>query len=1197
LGFIPARFWPWRETLSPRDSSGILGRTLPASAGRFRLWGSREMRAKNFLYLTGMLAAFLVMALCVSPLAMAQTAGGIVEGEVHGPGAVAVPGARVILFNLQTRQRKQTWSDEAGKYIFRDVAAGEYRVIVMILGFRPSLLPLTVTAGKPATLNATMALARPGESSGFGGFRRSGTAGRGEQSGAGESGAQGQRQGTFAQRGRGNARGSFPGQGAMGQESANDLSSILAEAGESDTGGGLRFSGENGETSQTGQEGTSVGGDLAGAAGASNSFLLAGNVVNATAPPMGGGGRRRFFRFGGGPGGPGGPGGGAGMPFGPGGGGGVFFFGGFRRAGANRIRGNIFDSYTNSAFDARPYPLNTPSQPQSPFYQELFGVSLGGPLNIPKIYDGGNKTSFFMNFNITRGTSPQNILASVPTAAEREGDFSATTIASGQDAGTVPVIYQPSSGALGPRTAFPGNMIPSSMINSASLGLLQYIPLPNLPGQVQNYHVQLSVPTASQRFMGRVGQQISSKDNLAVMYFYNSSHDDGITGFPNLTSTTTTRMQNVNVTETHNFGTKTVNDFTANFNRARTLVANPFSYNQNIAGALGIQGVSKAPMDWGLPSISFNNFSGLSDATPSLTRNQTLQISDSMIHTVGKHNLEFGGGVTKIQQNSLTNPEAAGSFSFTGYTTSDFSTAGTAVSGTGYDFADFLLGLPQTTSERYGVPANYLRSSRYDLYGQDDWRVSDHFTLSLGGRWEYAAPFTEKYGHLADLALGPGFSSVDVVTGQNSGSLPASLLHGHPANLSPRVGVAYRPWISHSMVVRAGYGIFYDESIYQNLVSNLVNQAPFATTSTLVTSPAQILTLQNGFPAVSSATVSNTFAVDPNFLTPYAQTWNAMIEQDLSQSYILSVAYIGTRGTHLNLLLVPGVGSTLLSTALPFEYDTSGAASLYNGFRVSLRHFSRRNFSFFLNYTYSKAEDNASSVGGTATTRFFRIGGPGGLGGGSSITAAASALAPVQNPSDLNAEWALSGFNPTHSVRAFVRYQLPFGERGKFLKKSGVLSAIVSRWSLTDITSFSSGLPYTAYVGGNAINNVNGLAPFGGLRADATGLPVELPSSQQTTLNYFNTAAFSVPAAGDFGNAGRNTIPGPPSVNFDMGLDRLITISREKNMTANFRLATSNTFNIVNYSGLSSTINSNTFGRVTGVDSMRTMTLSFRLRF
>lgn len=1160
------------------------------------------MRARKFLCFSAISAAILAMTFWFCPSLSAQTvAGGTVEGQILGPGNVAVPGARVVLFNPQTRTRKETWSDEAGKYIFRNVKPGQYRVIVMIVGFRPSLLgPVEVKDGQPSALNATLALAQPGEQARFGGFRRPGGGrgfgpGRPGQAGTVPQAGQGRRPGQFGQRGGGNANGAMMAQGGMGQQgNEGDLSSILAESGENDTTGGLRFSGEGGESGQEGQEAGGVGGDLAGAAGASNSFLLAGNVVNASAPPMERGGRRgRFLMFGGGPGGPGEMGGPAGAPFG-GGGGRVFFFGGFRRAGSNQIRGNISDTYTNSAFDARPYPLNTPSQPQAPFYRNLLGVSLGGPLNIPRIYNGGNKTSFFIHFDISRGTSPQNLLASLPTAAERQGDFSATTIVSGPGAGTMPVIYQPAA-SPGPRTPFSGNVIPSSMLNAAALGLLQYLPLPSLPGQVQNYHVQLSLPTSSQMFMGRVGQEISQKDNLAVVYFYNSSHDDGITGYPNITSTTKTRMQNVSVMETHNFSPKTVNNFSVNFNRMRSDTTNPFSFNQNIAGALGILGISQDPMDWGLPSIGFTNFSGLSDATPSLTRNQTVRFSDSVIHSVGKHNFEFGGDISNIQLNSLTNPDAEGSFSFTGYGTSNFTSTGTPIANTGYDFADFLLGLPQTTSERYGIPANYLRSSRYDLYGQDDWRFTDHLTLNLGGRWEYAAPFTEKYGHLSDLALGPNFSTAGVVTGQNPGGLPDSLLHGHPENVAPRVGIAYRPWIAHTMVVRAGYGIFYDESVYQNLVQNLVNQAPFATTSTLVTTPTQILTLQNGFPVISSTTARNTFAVDPNFLTPYAQSWNVMLEQDLSPSYILSVAYIGTRGTHLNLLLVPGVGSALATTTLPFEYDTSGAASLYNGLRVSLRHFSRRNFSFFLNYTYSRAEDNASSVGGTATTRFFMMGGPGGLGGGSAISAAVSPLAPVQNPSDLGAEWALSGFNPTHSVRAFVRYQLPFGDRGRFLKNEGVLSTILSRWSLSDITSFSTGLPYTAYIAGNASNNVSGLAPFGGLRADATGVPVSLPSSQQSTLTYFNTAAFAVPAAGEFGNAGRNTIPGPSSLNFNMALDKVISISREKSI--NIRLATSNTFNTVNYSGLSTTVNSNNFGRVTGVGSMRTMTLSFRLRF
>lgn len=1165
-----------------------------------------EMRASKFQPLAGILIFFFVPVLLILvPMAAQAVSGapnGVVMGKVIGPGNVTVPGARVILFNLRTRVRRETWSDEAGQYGFKNVPPGEYRLFVMIVGFRPSFLgPIEVKAGKPSDLNVTLAMAGQGGPFGFRNFHRPGAGGPGVNRGywasrsghfrPGEHSFRGRQHGQYAQREQGNGNGQFIPPTGTGSGNTAGMSSVAGGEGEGEAAGGLRFSSESGTAAQTGQAGSGLSGGLAGAAGASNSFLLTGNVVDATAPPMRRGRRRRFFMFGGGPGGPGGP---PGVAF-RGGGGPIFFFGGFHRPGANRIRGNFFDSYTNSAFDARPYPLNTPSQPQAPYYRELVGFSLGGPLTIPKIYNGGNKTSFFVHFNALRGTSPQNILASVPTAAEREGDFSATTIASGQGAGTTPIIYQPSA-TLGPRTPFSGNIIPSKMIDSASVGLLQYIPLPNLPGQVQNYHVQLSLPSDNQMLMARVGRQISSKDNLAVMYFYNSSHTDGITEFPNITSITTTRNQNVSLTETHNFGPKTMNNFGVNFNRARTNITNPFSFNQNIAGGLGITGVSQDPMDWGLPSIGFTNFSGLSDATPSLTRNQTLHFSDSVFHSMSKHNLRFGGDVSRIQLNSLTNPDAEGSFSFTGYSTSDFTAQGAPITGTGYDFADFLLGLPQTTSERYGIPANYLRSSRYDLYAQDDWRVSNHFTLNLGGRWEYAAPFTEKYGHLSDLAPGPGFLTVGVVTGQNPGNLPASLLRGHPGNVAPRVGVAYRPWISHTLVVRAGYGIFYDESIYQNLVDNLVNQAPFATTSTLVTDPSQVLTLQNGFPAISSDTARNTFAVDPNFLTPYAQTWNFMLEQDLSQTYILSVAYIGTRGTHLNLLLVPGVGGSLASATLPFEYDTSGATSLYNGLRVSLRHFSRHNFSFFLNYTYSKAEDNASSVGGTATTRFF-MGGPGGLGGGSSISGAASPLAPVQNPADLSAEWALSGFNPTQSVRAFVRYQLPFGSRGYFFKNGGALAQILSDWSLMDITSFSSGLPYTAYVTGNASDNVSGLAPFGGLRADATGLPVSLPSSQQSTLTYFNTAAFVVPAAGLFGNAGRNTIPGPDSVNFDMSLDRFFTISRDRNIRADVRLATNNTFNIVNYSGLSTTINSSTFGRVTGVDSMRTMTLSLRLMF
>ncbi|MGH9325377.1 MAG: carboxypeptidase regulatory-like domain-containing protein [Terriglobia bacterium] len=1125
--------------------------------------------------------------------------GGTVKGHVAGPGSVAVPGARIILFNTQTRARKETWSDVSGNFAFEeDVPPGQYRLVVMLVGFRPSILgPVDVVSGKSVQLNASVAIARPGELPGS--FR-----GR-----AGGLGAWAERQGQPGQGGRpveggqpgfGNAtraQGQFN-SGAMGQSNSETLNSIMGETEVANGAGSasLRFS-ENSSSSEPAEaeEGAEAG--LGGAAGSNNSFLLTGNTVDATAPAMrrrGGFFHRRFILAqGGGPAGV--PGFGGGMGGGPH----VFFFGGRRRPGVNRIRGSIFDYYSNSALNARPYPLNTPSQPQIPYYSERVGITLGGPLSIPKIYkNGANKTSFFVHYNTTRAKSPFNLFDSVPTAAERAGDFSTTTITSGPLAGTVPIVYEPSSNPLGPRTPFPGNVIPASMFNTAAKGLLSYIPLPNVPGEVQNLHLEGALPSHNNFIMGRIGQEISAKDNLAVFYFYNSSLNNSVNNFPELTSTASTRNQNVNALESHTFSPHMVNMLTVNFNRSRTDTLNPFAFKENVGGELGIQGISEDPMNWGIPEISFTNFTGLNDTIPSLTRNQTVRLSDFVILNHGNHNLHLGGDIAKIQLNTLTDPNARGTFDFSGYTTSNFTPEGTPVNGTGYDFADFLLGLPQTTSVRYGTAANYLRSSAFDAFGNDDWRILSHLTLDLGLRWEYDAPFTEKYGHLSDLALGPDFSTVGVVTGQNPDSLPPSLLRGHADNLAPRVGLAYRPWIAHSLVVRAGYGIFYDESIYGQIVSNMTSQPPFATTSTLVTSPTTVLTLENGFPAVSPETTRNTYAVDPNFMTPYAESWNVMLEQDLGQNFVLSTAYVGTHGTHLNLLLAPVVSSadSVNINALPFIYDTSGAASSYDGLRISLRRFSHHGFSFFVNYTYSKAMDDAASVGGSPSARVMSFGG-GGLIGTASSGSSVSGGTVAQNPFDLAAEWGLSGFNPTHSLHLFTRYQLPFGDRKPFLNHGGVLARLFGNWAVSDITSFSSGLPLTAFISGNLSNNVSGSAPFSSLRANATGLPVLPTGFERTPLVFFNTTAFALPATGEYGNAGRNTIPGPPSLNFSTSLDRIIYLSNDRRRSLDFRIAANNAFNIVNFSGLATTVNSNTFGRVTGVGSMRTLNFSVRLRF
>ena len=885
------------------------------------------------------------------------------------------------------------------------------------------------------------------------------------------------------------------------------------------------------------------------------------------------------FGAGGGPGG--GPGGGG--PGGGGFGGGGFGGGGARgwsrnRAAVNRIRGNFVEQYTNSAFDAHPFPLNVTALPQIPSYQETLGFSLGGPLVIPHVYRGANKTSWFASYNLQRGKTGSENFSTVPTAAERAGDFSDAVIGSGAYSGTVPTIYDPLSSATGARTPFAGNTIPIARLNSAALGLMQYVPPPNLPGFVQNFRLQTSLPTSNDRVMGRIGQQINARDSLNVMYYFSSGRSQAVANYPELTSRRTVLGQNVTVSESHTFSSQLVNDITFNFNRQRTSLLNAFTYQEDIAAQLGITGVSTNPFDWGVPSIGFTNFGGLSDPLASLSRPQTIRSNDILIWNHGKHNIRMGGEIRRVNQNTETDPNASGTFSFTGYNTSNFND-GYPVAGTGLDFADFLLGLPQTTSVRYGVASNYLRTWVTTAFLQDDWRASAHWTVDAGIRYEYYLPFTEKYGHLSDLSFAPGFTSPQVVTGLDPDVLPSSLIHSDAHNFSPRIGIAYRPWTQHHLVIRSGYGIFYDGSIYSRMVANMVDQPPFATASTLTTNPEQILTFADGFPTASANTIHNTYAADSSFRRPYAQTWNFVMEDEIFRNVILSVGYIGTKGSKLDLLLSPnslnpsasGSQETSIPGVQQFLYETDGADSIYNGLQVNLRRQFHGGFSIWGYYTWSKSIDDAADIGGT----------------GHNVP---------QNSFDLKAERALSNFDLPQKLTINDTYEFPFGEERRFLNRGGALEHVIGDWQISGVTTLATGSPVTAQVAGNQSNN-NGSGVFASERPDATGLPTALQRGDRTTLDFFNTGAFSLPASGELGTAGRNTIMGPGSVTFNMSLGRFFTFSREKNLRARFSINANNIFNHPNYSSIANTINAQNFGWVTGVSAMRSLTFALRFNF
>jgi Carboxypeptidase regulatory-like domain len=1111
---------------------------------------------------------FLLAALLAFPaFSFGQAApGGTLTGHVRGPGGVAVPGATIELTGLESGARKQTWTNLNGDFTLSGIPPGNYKLTVSLVGFRTDVRqPVPVAIGQTLKIGIALVMSAPQEEGGV-------VAARGRPSGASREGYQ------------------TSGRMAGGQFDAMGINQA-AEGG----GGNVRFSGETGA-------GGAAGAGNAGAAGgnedesasnegaatdgaetsAANSFLLAGGVGQAPTPMGDERGRGRYgeYRrmrggqegaagFGGGRGGFGG--GGFGGP-------GMFFGGRFgRRPMVNRIRGNVSETYSNSAFDARPYPLNVASSPQIPSYSERLAVSAGGPLSIPKIYNGGDKTSFFFHYNLQRSKSPFDSFSTVPTLAERAGDFSGAVIRAGPLAGTVPLIYNPASGPPGQRSPFPNNQVPTAMFSPAAIGLLKYIPPPNLPGSVQNFHLQESLPLNTDRLMGRVGYQASARDSISVMYFLQTDRSESVSNYPDFTSTRSILGQDLNANETHTFSPHSINTLMLNFNRQRSSLLNPFAYKQDIAGNLGITGISQNPRDWGVPEISFTNFGGLNDAIPSLTRNQTFRAVETLLWIHGKHNLHLGGEIRRVEVNPLSDPDARGTFTFTGFTTSDFTASGQPVNGTGYDFADFLLGLPQATSVRYGTAANYLRSWVFAGFVEDDWRFKPRLTFNFGLRYENFRPFVEKYGHLSDLALGGGFSGATQVTSADSGGLPPSLLRASNLNFSPRAGVALRPWSSHSLVLRAGFGLFYDGSIYERLAANLVNQPPFAEASSLVTGPAGTLTLADGFPSLGPNVLKNTYAVDPNVRTPYGETWNAGLQDEIVRNVILSINYVGTKGTHLDLLLSPNrmlqgqSGNLALANALQFTYETFGADSIYNGVEVGLRRNFHSGLAIFGTYTFSKSIDDASSIGGA-----------GGV--------------VAQDPFDLQAERGLSAFDARHKFRAFVMYQLPFGEEKRWLHGGGIAARALGNWRIMNNATIQSGTPYTARVLGNLSNN-NGSGANFSERADATGLPVSLPASQRTAQEYFNTAAFTLPPAGQLGNAGRNTIPGPPLISFNSSLGKQFIFSREKGVNGEFRIEANNVFNTANYGGLSTVVNAADFGRVTSVRSMRTLQLTMRVRF
>jgi hypothetical protein len=895
--------------------------------------------------------------------------------------------------------------------------------------------------------------------------------------------------------------------------------------------------------------------------------------------------------FGGGGGMGGGFGGGFGGPGGPGG------RGNFRGFNSAQPHGAVFWIGSNSALNAQPYNLRDSSETQPASGSNRFGVSFMSAPYIPGLTKPSGKDTFFLTLSGQRSSSPVNEYALVPTDAERGGDFSASGL---------PLIYNPATYAQFSSNGT-ANVIPSGNISSQATALLKYFPEPNLTGNSSyNYRLLSTAQTNSTQYGARYMRSLGKNASLpsgggrgfgsnrrsqnqglrqSINFNYNGARSaaDNVNIFPDLGGKTNSESNALSVGYTLGYR-KLTNILTLSWNRNHSQVINFFTNHEDIATELGIMGDSSAALNqsalnYGLPNITLSSITGLTEQQPSEQTQQTISASETLSWIHGKHNLRFGGDYRRVHNDVLGGSNATGTFTFTGLFTENSSGS----SSTGSALADFLLGLPQTTSIDSSAAKSYLRDNVFDGFAMDDWRLSRSFTVNAGLRWEYFQPYGEKDGYLAmvDTNASGGFTRVTEVqaggTGASSGKLPEGLVYGNHHAFSPRVGLAWRVPKLPQTVIRAGYGMNYMVGQYGTFASSMahepmVNNANFvneqtnreettsgtASTACARATTSTCFTLANGFSLPD--TVGN-YAVDPHYNLPYLQAWNVNVQKTLPWNLVMNVGYNGTRGSSLDIKSAPWESASSPNTNpndVSFTYEQGAATSRFNAGTLSVQKRLSGGLALGAFYKYSHSIDNAASV--------------------------------AQNWQALNAEEGNSSNDVRHSVNGNYLYELPFGSDREWVT-TGLLSHILEGFSLSGTFTFATGTPLTPTYQASVSEAARGSS--GTFRPDRVA-GQSITAGGGSVKKWFNTAAFTAPA-NTYGTASRYSIPGPGTVSNNMTLSKTMRLGDMRSWE--FRATSNNVFNTVQYSGVDTNVSSATFGQVSSTGTMRTFQFESRFRF
>jgi len=823
------------------------------------------------------------------------------------------------------------------------------------------------------------------------------------------------------------------------------------------------------------------------------------------------------------------------------------------KSGGNHIHGSAWEFLRNDALDARGY-FESPDDAKAPYRQNQFGGTVGGPIVKQNAF-------YFLDYEGTRIGSSRTDFTTVPTLAEQTGDFSDILgDQTGVDALGRPVytneIYNPAttrtvSGqtvrdgfGFDPVTGLPVAGQANGVNQGQSTVGLNYAalyPAPNIAGAfANNYRINSPGSDNANQMDARADETVTPKIQLFERFslaedsrfqapIFSGIADGGSYG-------TGSRPMNATgavLGYTHLLTSNLVNSLRLGYNRIHYISNSPTYGQQYPPADLQVPGVPSNPTINGLTWFSVDGYNGLGEPlyTPTTVTSQDIQINDTVSWAHGKHLLKAGPQIHWDQFNLLQIGQPRGTMEFSGqFTAVDPG----AQQSSGNSVADMILGLPVSSK----ISTVTYFGNRQHVYGgfvEDIYKVKSNLTFDLGLRWDYATPLYEAHHRQSNF----DYTTGQIITAGTPG-YPENLATTARDNFAPRVGLTYSPSRSSPLVVRAGYGRFF---IFQEIRTGDPLQTdynlPFFYEPTFTSdglTPA--LTLAGGFPSLnaSQAPDAGVTSQDWNPRTAAYDEWNLNVEYQLPGEILISPAYVGTKGTHLQVLTDRNQIQTPSSTfdqSLrpypnygPFASIENRGNSTYHAFQIKAEKSSNKGLYFLSAYTFSKSIDDQPEI-------------------------CCNAPWP-QNSYNLQSEKGVSDFDNRQRWVNSVDYALPFGKGEKFLQQPGVVNTILGGWHIGGIVTLRSGFAFTPVMGYDPTNT----GSQGLLRTDRIGngsLPHRSPDL------WFNVNDFPVPTCYCFGNAGKNILEGPGEKSSDLSARKLFNITEWGQLE--FRTELFNAFN------------------------------------